>query len=205
MMTTDRFVRKTVRLLPGHLDMQQELDMTLYVITGCSLERRNASNPGKGVWMKIVLKRKIANEMLCTYLPSIILLLITWATTFFKRYFFEAALSVNLTTLLVLTSIFISVMQNLPTTSYVKMIDFWLIYCQLIPFIEVILLTIMEWKRDGDGSGEEEPAPKPESKPSGAIIVAGPETILKQDAVAQPDKKDEGEDDDKTWMRILGE
>ena len=92
--------------------------------------------------------------MMTTYLPSVLLMLITYSTTFFKPYFFEAALSVNLTTMLVMTTIFMTVMQMLPTTAYVKMIDIFLIFGQLYPFLEVVLLTIMEYKREGDGSGE---------------------------------------------------
>ena len=61
----------------------------------------------------------------------------TNATMFFKPGFFEAALGVNLTTMLVMTTIIINVRQILPTTSYLKMFDIWLIICQLIPFIEV--------------------------------------------------------------------
>ena len=95
--------------------------------------------------------------MMTIYLPSVLLILITYATTFFKPYFFEAALSVNLTTLLVMTTIFMTVMQMLPATAYVKMIDIFLIFGQLYPFCEVILLTMMEYKREGDGSGEETP------------------------------------------------
>ena len=115
--------------------------------------------------MTIVLKRKIMNEMMTTYLPSILLILITYATTFFKPYFFEAALSVNLTTMLVMTTIFMTVMQMLPATAYVKMIDIFLIFGQLYPFAQVVLLTTMEYKREGDGSGE--PA-GPQGKISGS-------------------------------------
>ena len=93
------------------------------------------------------------NEMMTTYLPSVLLMLITYATTFFKPYFFEAALSVNLTTMLVMTTIFMTVMQMLPATAYIKMIDIFLIFGQLYPFAEVVLLTMMEFQRDGDGSG----------------------------------------------------
>ena len=50
---------------------------------------------------------------------------------------FEAVVTVNLTSLLVLTTLFISVSKSLPPTAYVKMIDIWLIFCQLIPFAEV--------------------------------------------------------------------
>ena len=35
--------------------------------------------------MEIVLKRRLTNELLTTYLPSLLLLGITFATTFFKE------------------------------------------------------------------------------------------------------------------------
>ena len=87
------------------------------------------------------------SEMMTTYLPSMLLMMITFATTFFKPIFFEAALSVNLTTMLVMTTIFISKMESLPPTSDIKMIDIWLILCQLVPFAQVVLLTAMEYLR----------------------------------------------------------
>ena len=73
-------------------------------------------------------------------------MIITFATTFFKSFFFEAALSVNLTTMLIVTTISIGKMQTLPTTAYIRMIDVWLVFCQLVPFAEVILLTAQEVK-----------------------------------------------------------
>ena len=71
-----------------------------------------------------------------------------YATTFFKPFFFEAALSGNLTTMLVMANIFISKMESLPNTSDIKMIDLWLILCQLVPFAQVVLLTAMEDLRE---------------------------------------------------------
>ena len=144
---------ETVTLLPYQLLMEEEVEMTLFTITEWVLVHRNISNHQEGVKMTVTLQRKLLNELMTTYLPSLLLMLITWSTTFFKPYFFEAALSVNLTTLLVMTSIFISVMQMLPSTAYVKMIDVWLIFGQMVPFTEVVLLTMMEFYRDGDGSG----------------------------------------------------
>merc|ERR1719490_637752 len=86
--------------------------------------------------------------MMTTYLPTTLLLLIAYSTTFFKPCFFEAALSVNLTTMLVMTTIFISKMEGLPPTSATKMIDYWLILCQLVPFAQVVLLTAIEFLRE---------------------------------------------------------
>merc|ERR1711952_215573 len=90
------------------------------------------------------------SEMMTTYFPTLLLAAITFATTFFKPIFFEAALSVNLTTMLVMTTIFISKMEGLPPTSDIKMIDIWLVLCQMVPFAEVVLLTAMEYNRKDD-------------------------------------------------------
>ena len=128
---------KTLRLIPKKLWMEQAVDMTLFHMDHWKLDFKNESAPEEGVSMTIMLRRKILSEMMGTYLPSILLMMITFATTFFKPYFFEAALTVNLTNMLVMTTIFTSVMEKLPLTSYPKMIDFWLIFCQLVPFAEV--------------------------------------------------------------------
>ena len=90
-------------------------------------------------------------------------MMITFATTFFKPIFFEAALSVNLTTMLVMTTIFISKMESLPLTSATKMIDYWLILCQLVPFVQVVLLTAKEYLRE-DEQGKEEPEGQDETE-----------------------------------------
>ena len=133
-------------LVADKLIMKQELEMRLFVITEHRLV--NWSYPLKGVQMEIRLKRKVTSEMMTTYLPSFLLMMIIFATIFFKPFFFEAALSVNLTTMLVMTTIFISKMEGLPPTSATKMIDYWLILCQLVPFAQVVLLTIKENLRE---------------------------------------------------------
>ena len=62
--------------------------------------------------MEIVFKRRLTNELLTTFLPSILLLCITFATTFYKSFYFEAALTVNLTVMLVLTTLFIRYVRS---------------------------------------------------------------------------------------------
>ena len=130
--------KETMKLNPKEMEMLLVRDLNLFYIEQWNLDFKDMTDQDKGVWMTISLKRKITSEMMTTYLPSILLMMITFATTFFKPVYFEAALTVNLTNMLVMTTIFISVMERLPTTSYLKMVDFWLIFCQLVPFTEVI-------------------------------------------------------------------
>ena len=143
----------TVNLLPANMTLKQSKDMTQFSITECVLV--NATHPNTGIQMRIKMKRKITSEMMTTYFPSLLLMMITYATTFFKPFFFEAALSVNLTTMLVMTTIFISKMEGLPPTSATKMIDYWLILCQLVPFAQVVLLTAKEYFREEEQDKEE--------------------------------------------------
>jgi hypothetical protein len=43
--------------------------------------------------------------------------------------------------MLVLTTMFVSVNQSLPRTSYMKMVDYWLVFTLFIPFVEILLQT----------------------------------------------------------------
>ena len=160
-------------LLPKRLDVIQERDMNLFKVTDYSLTFAIEEDEKQGIRMSLVMKRKITSEMMTTYFPSLLLTLITFATTFFKPFFFEAALSVNLTTMLVMTTIFISKMEGLPPTSATKMIDYWLILCQLVPFAQVVLLTAMEYLREEELEKEED---KEETEETISEEEHGPET-----------------------------
>ena len=130
--------------------------LTQYIITSWSFDYANGSDHSEGLRMTVVLKRRIMNELLTSYLPTVLILIIVYATNYFKEFFFEAVVSVNLTSLLVLTTLFISVSGSLPKTAYVKMIDVWLIFAQLIPFVEVLLHTYMDTLRvEEDGKDRE--------------------------------------------------
>ena len=56
-------------------------------------------------------------------------------------------ITVNLTSMLVLTTIFIDVSNSLPKTSYIKMVDIWLLFNLLLPFMVVLIHTRMDTLR----------------------------------------------------------
>ena len=71
------------------------------------LWNKSLASSANGLKMEIVFKRRLTNELLTTYLPTFLLLLMSYATTFFKSFYFEAAVTVNLSILLVTTTLFI--------------------------------------------------------------------------------------------------
>ena len=117
----------------------EDRDLTMFTIMNLTLAEEDGM-----VFMTLKLKRKVATELLTTYLPTILLLLITFVTIFFDKDLFGDAIAVNLTIMLVMTTIFTSKIEELPPTSDMKMIDIWLIFCLIVPFTEVILRTAIE-------------------------------------------------------------
>ena len=154
---------ETVMLLPKSMNMRlsrnssnlESVDLALFNIIRWELTQRNIDCPKEGIRMVVVLRRKPWREVFTTYLPTILLIMTTYVTTFFKPQFFEAALGANLTTMLMMTTIFMTSLSELTDTAYAKWIDVWLIFSQLVPFTEVILLTLKEAFKNDQNNMEE--------------------------------------------------
>ena len=187
----------TVTLSPNKLIMSQVHDMPIFRIARWNLAKKVSKTDNNRLRMSIVMKRKITSEMMTTYFPSLLLTAITFATTFFKPFFFEAALSVNLTTMLVMTTIFISKMEGLPPTSDIKMIDIWLVLCQMVPFAEVVLLTAMEYHRKDKTEEKTKKRRKKKSKknkPSQPLLI---------NIVPEVEGKDEGLEKERSNLSFM--
>ena len=92
----------------------EDKDLTLFIISDLTLAKEGNKNM---VYMAIKLKRKIVTELVTTYFPTILLLLITFSTIFFDKDLFGDAIAVNLTIMLVMTTTFTSKIEELPPTS----------------------------------------------------------------------------------------
>ena len=77
-MDVDSLDRETMHLIPENLTMIQSRDMTLFTVTSLVLQKVSPSETG--IQMKITMKRKIMSEMMTTYFPSLLLMMITYAT-----------------------------------------------------------------------------------------------------------------------------
>ena len=91
----------------------EDRDLTMFTVTNLTLTKKEIGNMA---YMALKLKRKIATELLTTYLPTVLLLLITYTTVFFDKDLFGDAIAVNLTIMLVMTTIFTSKIEELPPT-----------------------------------------------------------------------------------------
>jgi len=155
-LSVPEFEQKNVHLVPMRVILEESRFLTKYVIMDWTIGYQNKREHSQGINVIVILNRRLLSELLNTYLPTMFLVTIAHLTNYFKDFFFEAVVTVNLTAMLVLATMFVSVSSSLPRTAYIKMIDIWLIFSMLIPFCEVILHTYMETLRDNNKDEKEE-------------------------------------------------
>ena len=145
-----------VDLVPRLATIEMNKELPEYFITDDPVLRSPNSNT---VQLEITFKRRLTNDAIKTFLPSLLLIIISYSTSFFRLpSFFNTAITVNLTVMLTVTTLLISVISRLAQTSYVKWIELWLIFAQLVPFAQVLLITIIQLL------GEEQSKEKPMEK-----------------------------------------
>ena len=121
-MVLEPFVRSSTLLVPDNLDLTTPTELSQYSITKWILVFANGkiklsminiiqlkieTNENDGVKMEITFKRRLTNEIMTTFIPSAFLILISYSTLYFKQFYFKAVVTINLTTLLVATNLFI--------------------------------------------------------------------------------------------------
>ena len=152
---------QSVNLNLGEAKMKADKELTRYFITNYPKSPVLKQNMYDEVVMDIIFKRRLTNEAMMTFFPSLLLIAISYATTFFKLpNFFNTAITVNVTVMLTTTTLLISVVKKLAQTSYIKWIEAWLIFAMLVPFTQVILITGSEWAKENKKREKDENEPK---------------------------------------------
>ena len=148
-LVVDDNAEKFLELQSGQLIYSGGSSFAQYYVMSYDITN-NVMDGKAGVQVSITLGRRLLGVILTAYIPTILLNIIGYSTNYFKSFFFEAVVTVNLTCMLVLATMFISISNGLPKTAYLKMMDYWLVFTLLLPFNEVLLHTYMELLNDED-------------------------------------------------------
>ena len=109
------------------------------------------------IHLEINLRRQLLAETFRTFLPSLLLVCFSYATSFFRLpNFFTPAIGANLTVMLTLTNLMNNVMKRIGETAQIKWIEIWLIFVQFVPFFQVVFITIIEWLRNKEEMEEKD-------------------------------------------------
>ena len=106
----------------------------------------------------IKLKRIFTYHITNTFMPTSTLLIIAQATLHFDESKTELAVGLLLTVLLVMYTLYQSITGSLLQTAYLKMIDYWLLFCLSMPFISFMIevywmLHRAKWNLGGTSKG----------------------------------------------------
>ncbi|KAK3887647.1 hypothetical protein Pcinc_008254 [Petrolisthes cinctipes] len=123
-----------------------------YISSGLLLEYQlsqltvhfDKSSKFSDVKVRIPLKRRVGYALTDIYIPSLVLLLISYLSLFFRPHIFEVRIMTTLTALLVMATLFSQVSSSLPKTSYFKMVDVWLLFCIVMSFLIIIFHVIID-------------------------------------------------------------
>ena len=130
-----------VDITPDYVKYIGEKMLTQFEVT--NIDMHSFPNVTDYIVIEFTLTRRYGYFMATTYLPSVCTLLAAEITIYIDESHFEATTMVALTSMLVMYTLYESSSSSLPKTSYLKMIDVWLLPGLLLPFI-VFMLEVSE-------------------------------------------------------------
>ena len=82
-----------------------------------------------------------------TYLPSILMNVINQATNYISgESKYDLVYTINITSMMVLASIYLSVSSSLPSTPTIKPVEIWLLFNLAFPFLVIIVTILLQVK-----------------------------------------------------------
>ncbi|KAK0412670.1 hypothetical protein QR680_006344 [Steinernema hermaphroditum] len=129
-----------------------EIKLNDMVITNTRTEKCSGPYPmfrGHGNWSCIrafiVMKRLVLFHIIQTYIPTGMLVSISWMSFWLDPRASPARISLTITSLLTLTTMSNGARQDLPQVSYIKALDIWLTFSQALIFLVLLEYSFVSY------------------------------------------------------------
>ena len=134
-------------LIKSHLDAPPNKIIGGYELSGWEIKASEAypRSGKKMVKVTVSLTKNPLSIFMVTYLPTILMNLINQATNYItgdSKY--DLIITVNMTSMVVLASIYLSVSTSLPSTPNIKPVEVWLFFSIVYPFLVIITNVAMQ-------------------------------------------------------------
>ena len=97
------------------------------------------------VVVSLLLERKVSKIFVVTYLPTILMNIINQFSNYIKgEDKYSMIYTINITCMMVLASVYLSVSSSLPVTLNIKPIEFWLLFNLFWPFLIIISNVVIQ-------------------------------------------------------------
>jgi len=94
--------------------------------------------------VKILFKRRWFYHLITVFFQSVLLIFVSYMTFYFKISNFQDRVMIDITTMMVVATIQSAINKMVPKTSYIKMIDVWLLYSFNIIIVMMGVHTYMD-------------------------------------------------------------
>ena len=120
------------------------LEVGRYKIKGTKMERFD-SHLRRHMTVTIFLSRSIVSILLVTYVPTALMNIINQAINYIQvEEKHDLIITVNITCMMVLASVYLSVSTSLPNTQSIKPVEIWLLFNLAYPFLVIIANIIKQ-------------------------------------------------------------
>ena len=116
-----------------------------YLLEEWTIQPQTDETLGKIVEVRLVLNREITSIFMVTYLPTILMNIVNQATNYISgdtKY--DLIYTINITCMMVLASIYLSVSASLPSTANIKPVEWWLLFNLAFPLLVIIVNVILQ-------------------------------------------------------------
>ena len=98
-----------------------------------------------GLTVSVELGSNLMSVFLVTYLPTILINIINQATNYLETESkCDLLITVNVTCMMVLASVYLSVSTSLPSTPAIKPVEVWLLFNLAYPFLVIITNILLQ-------------------------------------------------------------
>ena len=144
-------IKQHITLIPGGVKYLGNDLLVQFEVTNITMISKRSDY----IVVEITLRRMISYHIVSTFSPTLLLLLIGIITLFLDESHFEATIMLAITAMLVMYTLYESASSGLPKTAYLKMIDIWLIFGLVVPFIVFLVEMAVEIMRNDDSDEQE--------------------------------------------------
>ncbi|XP_076042748.1 gamma-aminobutyric acid receptor subunit beta-like isoform X2 [Oratosquilla oratoria] len=127
----------------------EEAKLPQFTIMGYQAGERTeelATGAYKRLSISFNLQRNIGYFVFQTYLPSILIVMLSWVSFWINHEATSARVALGITTVLTMTTISTGVRSSLPRISYVKAIDIYLVMCFVFVFAALLEYAAVNYK-----------------------------------------------------------
>ena len=121
--------------------------MGQYLVEGWSKNITNmqGSNSMQVLRISVRFRQKFLSIFMVTYLPTILMNIINQATNYLSgESKYDLVITVNITSMMVLASIYLSVSTSLPSTPNIKPMETWLLVNLAYPFLVILVNIVLQ-------------------------------------------------------------